>query len=259
MVVWNPGTYLQFADERGRPFVDLVDRVAAVAPRAVVDLGCGPGQLTTLLNRRWPDADVRGVDASPEMIGRAAALATDRLRFTVGDVRDWQPDEPVDVLVSNAMLQWVPEHRSLLPRLVSTHAPGGWVAFQVPGNFEEPSHQILHALAAEPPYAEATRGVLRPASAEPADYVADLIALGCTADVWATTYLHVLAGPDAVFRWISGSGARPVLQALGPERRAVFETEYRARLARAYPEQPWGTVLPFRRIFAVAQRPAAGA
>jgi trans-aconitate 2-methyltransferase len=253
MTRWDPSTYLQFADQRGRPFADLLARVAATDPRQVVDLGCGPGQLTATLRDRWPRACVLGVDSSTEMIDRARVHQRPGLAFEVGDLRQWRPVEPVDVVVSNATLQWVPAHRSLLPSLVASLAPGGWLAFQVPGNFDEPSHVLLHELAADPRFATATAGVERPASAAPQDYLADLSALGCAVEVWETTYLHVLTGPDPVFRWISGTGARPVLQALDPSRRAEFEDEYRALLRQAYPERPYGTVLPFRRIFAVAQ------
>ena len=255
MATWDPTTYLQFADQRGRPFQELLSRVRASAPRRVVDLGCGTGQLTATLAQRWPDADVAGVDSSPEMVARARAEQDGSVHFTVADLRDWAPPAPVDVLVSNATLQWVPGHRDLLPRLVDALAPGGWLAFQVPGNFDEPSHRLLHALAAEPRFAAATAGVEQPASAEPADYLEDLSALACRVEVWETTYLHVLEGPDPVFRWISGTGARPVLQALEAGLRAEFEQEYKARLATAYPARPYGTVLPFRRVFAVAQTP----
>ena len=254
MVVWSPSTYLQFADERSRPFADLLARVGATDPAVVVDLGCGPGQLTATLAQRWPSAQVHGLDSSPEMIARAQHHAGERLHFTVGDLRAWAPEDPVDVLVSNATLQWVPEHRALLPRLLERVRPGGWLAFAVPGNFDQPSHQILHALAGEPRFADATEGLAQPTAADPADYLADLVGCGCTVDAWESTYCHLLSGPDAVFRWISGTGARPVLQALDTTRRAEFETAYRARLAEAYPEQPFGTLLPFRRVFVVAHR-----
>ncbi len=254
MPVWDPNTYLQFADERARPFVDLVSRVEAVRPQQVVDLGCGPGQLTASLTHRWPSASVLGLDSSPEMIAKASELASDRVSFQVQDLRSWRSDRPVDVVVSNATLQWVPEHRSLLPRLVESLSPGGWLAFQVPGNFAEPSHRLLHELAADPRFAAHTEALLRPASAEPQDYLADLSALGCAVDAWETTYLHVLSGPDPVFRWISGTGARPVLQALPVMLRAEFEQEYKAQLDQHYPRRSYGTVLPFRRIFVVAHR-----
>lgn len=192
MAEWDPSTYLQFADERSRPFIDLLAHVGAQSPRRVVDLGCGPGQLTASLTDRWPDAEVLGLDSSPAMIERAWEHERPRLRFAVGDLREWRPDAPLDVLISNATLQWVPDHRALLPRLVDWLSPEGWLAFAVPGNFAEPSHQLLRELAAEPAYAAATASVAFPASYDPEDYLADLARLGCGVDAWETTYLHVL-------------------------------------------------------------------
>lgn len=211
MSTWNPSTYLQFDQERSRPFTDLLARVAATSPKIVVDLGCGPGQLTASLADRWPEAQVMGLDSSSAMIDRAAGLAGKRLTFALQDLRDWKPLEPVDVLVSNASLQWVPEHRSLLPRLVRALAPSGWLAFQVPGNFAEPGHRLLQELAADQRFVAATAGVEAPAAHDAATYLTDLSAQGCRVDAWETTYLHVPHGLDPVFRWISGTGARPVL------------------------------------------------
>jgi trans-aconitate 2-methyltransferase len=247
---WDPRRYLEYADERGRPFLDLVSRVLATAPRRVVDLGCGPGTLTALLAQRWPDADVVGLDSSPEMV--AAAADVPGVRFELGDLRTWRPAEPVDVLVSNATLQWVPGHLDLLPRLVAAVAPGGWFALQVPGNFDEPSHQLRRDLAAEPRFAPYVAGVAVPEAAGPEVYLERLAGLGCEVDAWETTYLHVLHGEDPVFRWVSGTGARPTLQALPEGLRQEFEAEFRERLRAAYPPGPHGTVLPFRRVFAVA-------
>lgn len=192
------------------------------------------------------------------MIERADALTTDHLVFSQGDIRTWTPERPVDVLVSNAALQWVDGHLDLLPRLVEHVADGGWFAFQVPGNFNEPSHRLLHELASDPRFASATAGVERPASHEPEVYLEALLDLGMDADVWTTTYLHVLTGEDPVFTWISGTGARPVLQALDADQRAVFESEYKDLLREAYPPRPFGTVLPFGRVFAVARKTARG-
>jgi trans-aconitate 2-methyltransferase len=253
---WDPKRYLTFADERGRPFVELVARVGAQAPASVVDLGCGPGNLTTLLRERWPDADIRGLDSSPEMIEKARS-ADPSITFEVADLRTWADDaEPVDVLVSNATLQWVPGHLDLLPALVKKVGPGGWLAFQVPGNFDEPSHTIRRDLAAEQPYAAHTRDVAVPSSHDPADYLTALVTLGCTVDAWETTYLHVLTGDDPVFTWVSGTGARPTLQALPDDLRPAFEAEFKRRLREAYPARDGRVVLPFRRIFVVAQVPA---
>ncbi|GAA1933914.1 trans-aconitate 2-methyltransferase [Nocardioides hwasunensis] len=258
---WDPERYLAYADERGRPFVDLVARIEAAAPARVVDLGCGPGNLTTLLKERWPDADVAGVDSSPEMIERASAI--DGIAWEVGDLRAWATPDPlalparVDVLVSNATLQWVPEHLELLPGLLDRVAPGGWFAFQVPGNFDEPSHTLRTGLAAQEPYAEHARDARVPSSHGPADYARVLLDLGCEVDAWETTYLHVLTGDDPVFAWVSGTGARPTLQALPDDLRPRFEEEFKASLREAYPADAAGrVVLPFRRIFVVARKGA---
>ncbi|SEB62717.1 trans-aconitate 2-methyltransferase [Nocardioides exalbidus] len=257
---WDPDRYLQYADERGRPFVDLVGRIDADAPATVVDLGCGPGNLTRLLKERWPDAKVAGVDSSAEMIEKASEI--DGIAWQVDDLRTWAtPDPlalraPIDVLVSNATLQWLPEHLDLLPGLLDRVAAGGWFAFQVPGNFDEPSHTIRTELAAQEPYAELTRDARVPTSHAPADYARLLLDLGCEVDAWETTYLHVLTGDDPVFTWVSGTGARPTLQALPDDLRPRFEEEFRARLREAYPADADGRViLPFRRIFVVARKP----
>jgi trans-aconitate 2-methyltransferase len=256
--MWDPAIYLEFANERARPFGDLVVHVLTDSPERVVDLGCGPGELTATLADRWPQASVLGLDASPEMIERAQVYAHSHLRFEVRDLRDWRPATPVDVIVSNATLQWVPEHRRLLPGLVDKLAPGGWLAFQVPGNFGEPSHRLLDELADDPRFAAYTAGRERPDACDAETYLADLTALGCVVNAWETTYLHVLSGDDPVFRWISGTGARPVLHALPDDRREDFVREYKSRLTAAYPERAYGTLLPFRRVFVVAHRPAAG-
>jgi trans-aconitate 2-methyltransferase len=252
---WDPDRYLTYADERGRPFVELVARIGAAGPTTVVDLGCGPGNLTTLLRERWPDASVRGLDSSREMIDKARAVDPG-IVFEVADLRTWAGEaEPVDVLVSNATLQWVPDHLDLLPALARRVTPGGWFAFQVPGNFEEPSHALRRDLATEAPYAAHLDGVAVPSSHDPAVYLEALAGLGCTVDAWETTYLHVLTGPDPVFTWVSGTGARPTLQALPDDLRASFEEEFKRRLRSAYPERDGRVVLPFRRIFVVARVP----
>jgi trans-aconitate 2-methyltransferase len=251
--VWDPERYLVYADERGRPFVDLLNRVGATAPRRVADLGCGPGTLTALLAERWPDSDVLGVDSSPEMVQRATQVRGPR--FEVGDVGTWEPPVPVDVLFSNATYQWVPGHLELLPRLVGHVAPGGWLAFQVPGNHDAPSHALLQQLSDDQRFASATRGVARPHSHDPQVYAGALRDLGLRVDAWETTYLHLLGGEDPVFTWISSTGAGPTLAALPDDLRAEFVADYKALLREAYPPGPHGTDLPFRRVFVVGQLP----
>ena len=256
---WDPEQYLRFADERGRPFHDLLARVGAADARLVADLGCGPGTLTRLLAERWPRARVEAVDSSYEMVQRAEAELSDVGEPAVAvlaDVREWEPTGPVDVLVSNATLQWVPGHLELLERFVGWLAPGGWLAVQVPGNFGEPSHTLLAEVAARPQWTERLAHLPRPSVEEPATYLARVAELGLDVDVWETTYLQVLPGEDAVLQWMRGTGLRPVLSALADDdERTAFEAEYGELLGQAYPRRAFGTVLPFRRIFLVAQRP----
>jgi trans-aconitate 2-methyltransferase len=253
--MWDAGQYLRFGGERARPFFDLVAQVGATSPRYAADLGCGPGNLTAALAARWPDATVVGVDNSPEMIAAAQAGTTPNLSFALGDVRDWRPARPLDVLVCNAVLQWVPEHDDLLLRWADLLAPGGWLAFQLPGNFDQPSHAIVKEMAASPrwrgPLADAP---LNRQAGDPADYVALLARPGFEVDAWETSYLHILPGENPVLEWTKGSTLRPVLAALDAEQAAAFLREYGERLTAAYSPHPFGTVFPFRRVFTVVHR-----
>jgi trans-aconitate 2-methyltransferase len=276
--MWDPGTYLRFGSERARPFFDLLSQVGADDPGFVADLGCGPGNLTAVLAARWPGARVLGVDSSPEMIAAAraeletaeaeaaegaaaqaagpgaAAVPAGRLEFRLADIRTWQPGQPVDVITCNAVLQWIPGHRELLTSWVRWLAPGGWLAFQLPGNFDQPSHTILRELAGTPRWRPLLEGVqLNRQAGDPADYLALLAGAGCEVDAWETTYLHVLPGEDAVVDWYRGSGLRPVLSALPPAEAEEFLAGYRDSIRVAYPPAPYGTVLPFRRVFVVGR------
>lgn len=260
--MWDPKVYLEHADHRARPFLDLIARVAATDPAVVVDLGCGPGGLTQMLAERWPAADVVGIDSSVEMVRRAQSdERTAGCTFVLRDVREWQSERPVDVLVTNATLQWVPDHLSLLPRWVERLAPDGWLALQVPANFDAPSHILMRELADSARWHERLGDVLRhrDAAAEPGTYLDVLAAAGCSVDVWQTTYVHVLSGADPVLSWIRGTGLRPVLAALTTDEAGAFEAEYAGLLRAAYPAQPYGTPFPFTRTFAVAHRVDGGA
>lgn len=255
-MLWDPVQYAKFSDERSRPFFDLAAQVGAERPGQVVDLGCGPGELTAALAQRWPAATVRGLDASAEMIERAAGLTGDRLSFALAEAADFDASG-VDVLISNATLQWVPGHQALLSRWAGQLAAGGWLAFQVPANFGSPSHRLMRELAESDRWRARLAGVLRhgDAVAEPAEYLALLVEAGLRVNAWQTSYLHVLQGSDPVLEWVRGTGLRPVLQALAEDEAAEFTREYAALLRQAYPARPFGTVYPFLRTFVVAHKP----
>lgn len=254
--MWDPDKYLDYADQRGRPFYELLDRVGATEPRRVVDLGCGPGNLTKSLGSRWPSAVVEAVDSSPEMVAAARAAG---VPAEVQDVRDWTPAPDTDVVLTNAVLQWVPGHQELLRRWVGELPSGAWCAMQVPGNFGAPSHVLIRDLAAGPAWAPMLGPVVFRGDetvGEPQDY-ADLFAdAGCRVDAWETTYVQPLTGPDPVLEWVSGTALRPVKAALDEDSWHRFRAELAPLLAKAYPARPDGTTwFRFRRIFAVAQVP----
>lgn len=255
--MWDPAAYGRFADERSRPFADLLARVGAQAPRAVVDLGCGPGDLTATLARRWPAARVSGIDSSPEMIDRARQRG-DGVRFRVGDLRDWRPEPDVDVVISNAALQWVPGHRELLTDWAGSLPPGAWIAVQVPGNFDAPSHRALREVAGGPPFAAALGDVLRTAPVDDAAGYADLlIGAGASVDAWETTYVHLLPAPATaehpVLRWMEGTALRPVRAALDDAAWPALRAALADRLAAAYPVRSGLVTFEFRRVFVVAR------
>jgi trans-aconitate 2-methyltransferase len=266
--MWDPGQYRRFAAERARPFFDLLAQAQVTDPRLVADLGCGPGDLTATLAQRWPAATVIGVDNSAAMIeaasggpaggasgGAPGGPAGQRLSFVLADIRDWAPERPADVIVSNAVLQWVPGHLDLLARWAGMLAEGGWLGIQVPGNYDQPSHAVLRELTQSPRWRPLLDGVaLNRQAADPGDYLDVLSAAGCAADVWETTYFHVLPGEDPVIEWYKGTGLRPVLNALTPALAGEFVAEYGARMREAYPARPHGTVFPFRRVFATGRR-----
>jgi trans-aconitate 2-methyltransferase len=261
---WQPTQYQLYADERARPFLDLVARIETPSPRTVVDLGCGPGTMTATLLDRWPGAQVVGLDSSADMISAAAPLARPgRLAFKLQSIEDWVP-AAADVIISNAALQWVPEHVALLPGWAATLPPGGALAFQVPKTRGVAAGDIFQTVARSPRWAArlstAVEGAgprsLRSSVRDATDYADLLAGAGLRVDAWETTYVHVLRGPDPVLEWFSGTGLRPYLDALrsDPAALADFRAEVAEALRAAYPAAPYGTLLPFPRIFMVAHR-----
>jgi trans-aconitate 2-methyltransferase len=256
--MWDAAQYLKYTDERSRPFGDLLTRVTQGAPRFIADLGCGPGHLTRTLAERWLAARVVGVDQSAEMLEQARSLTIPgRLEFVHADLARWSPDRPIDLIVSNAALQWVPDHGAVIPRLAGLLSPGGTLAVQMPFHFQDPTHLIIEETKADPRWRAALQGVgLHQHSVMPvAWYIERLHALGLAVDGWETTYIHVLTGEDPVLEWFKGSALRPFLNVLTPEARVAFLEELGARFKAAYPAKRGVTLLPFPRLFFVATQP----
>lgn len=262
--IWNAQQYLRFENDRLRPFLDLVTQLDPDGEvHTVVDLGCGPGNATALLVDWWPDARIVGVDSSPAMIEVAQQQAVPgQVEFELGDLRDWHPDGKVDVLLANAVLQWVPDHLDLLPSLAAQLAPGGVLGFQVPGNFEAPSHLALAEMKQR--WGDRVPADLqKPASHDPAVYLGKLAEAGLEPDVWETTYTYLVAAdpdpkvPCGVTEFVRGSALRPAIKALNESDAADFVAEYDALVRLAYPIREIGgrtvQLLPYRRIFAIGR------
>lgn len=259
---WDPSKYTEFANYRGRPYEDLLGQIGEITPKKIVDLGCGPGNKTSLLAQRWPAAQVTGLDSSPEMIAQAQRTEhLPNLDFDVVDAREWQPTEQVDLLFSNAMLQWVPEHREILASWLNALRVGASIAVQMPGNFSSPSHAVMRQLATGSKWSAKLAGVLRhdDAVSEPELYQRLLLDAGYQANVWETTYHQVLLGEDPILNWVRGTAMLPVKAALAAEDYRDFEADYSREVANWYPSHhaPDGTKLtnfPFRRIFMVGRK-----
>jgi trans-aconitate 2-methyltransferase len=252
---WSAAQYTKFEDERTRPVRDLLANIPAVNVRTAADIGCGPGNSTELLQGRFPDAVVTGMDSSTDMIA-AARKRLPAIRFELDDITAWRNSGPFDVILSNAVLQWVPDHKSLLPALMGRLSPGGILAVQIPDNADEAAHRLMREIASGGPWSGTLAGASARFVRHGAEwYYRELRATGARVDVWRTTYFHALAGASAVVEWFRGSGLRPFLDPLGEDQQPEFLARYHAAIEQAYPALPDGTVLlPFPRLFFIAQR-----
>ena len=254
---WSAKQYVAFEDERTRPVRDLLAALPALDAHAAIDLGCGPGNSTEVLAARYPQASIAGIDSSSDMI-EAARRRLPHLSFRVEDLQVWQDAGPFDVILANAVLQWVAHHEALLPALIAKLAPGGALALQMPDNLDEPAHRLMREIAVDGPWAAklAASSEARAPTLSAAWYYELLRPLCSKVDLWRTTYYHFLrGGAPAVVEWFRGSGLRPFLEPLNAPERSAFLERYTAAIAEAYPRLADGSVLlPFPRVFLTAIR-----
>jgi trans-aconitate 2-methyltransferase len=246
---WNPTQYERFRAEREQPFHDLVALITRRPAGRVVDLGCGTGLLTAGLHREFDAGETLGVDSSSAMLERARTLEVSGLRFVRGDINEWEPGAPVDVVFSNAALQWVPDHPRLFKRLTGMLAPGGELAVQVPANFDHVSHTLASQVAGEEPFASAMGHYVRSfAVLVPEAYAALLHELGFAAQtVRLQVYGHVLESVDSVVEWVRGTLLTDYESRLTEALYMQFVERYRERLHAALGDQrPY--FYPFKRI-----------
>lgn len=248
---WDPDRYLRFADHRTRPGIELLTRIPVLDALRIADLGCGTGHLTAVIQERWPDGEVVGIDSSIEMIDRAR-LDHPEMTWVIGDIETWEPEEPVDLVFSNATLHWLDSHETLFRRLRTLLALDGVLAVQMPDNWTAPTHRIPADILDADEWPESARlALMRNRLSPPTDYARWL--QPATVDLWRTTYYQQLTGDDPVWNWVTGSVLRPVLAALDAPDRERFEEIARARYQEAYPPDGTGVAtLPFSRLFMVA-------
>jgi trans-aconitate 2-methyltransferase len=260
---WNPNQYLKFADERTQPCRDLAARIALPSVGRAIDLGCGPGNSTAVLRGRWPDAEFTGLDSSAEMIERARREYPQQ-SWIAGDIAEWAASSnganggEFDLVFSNAALQWVEDHASLYPRLLSRVAPGGALAMQIPGNIDALPHRLMREVAASPAWSRwFPPGKVREWHHREMEFYYDALApAAARLDIWATEYLHILPDTEAIVEWYRATGLRPFLEALETDAaRQQFMTDYLERLRPHFaPRAAGGVLFPFRRIFLIAYR-----
>lgn len=255
---WSATQYLKFERERTRPSRDLLSQVPLESPRRVIDLGCGPGNSTAVLVEQYPDAHITGMDSSPDMIEKAKAAYPD-VEFTLGDLGSYTPEEPADLLFTNAVFQWIkPEDRiPIMKRLIQSQKPGGVFALQVPDNYMEPSHEAMRLVAQNGPWAE-TLNRLQPALKQfqtPQELYDELIPFCSSVNLWSTIYQHPLDSHEAVVEWVKGTGLRPFIDPLSADERKGFLEAYLEAIKSRYRVSTDGKVLlRYPRLFMVAVR-----
>ncbi|HTQ25053.1 MAG TPA: methyltransferase domain-containing protein [Candidatus Binataceae bacterium] len=272
---WDPDLYHRFRGYRDEPFKEILarleagDTLAQAAERVrIVDLGCGTGENTAELARRYPGAATLGIDSSPAMIDRALKTREEvepalraRLDFALGDIRQFNAQEEhpreYSMIFSNAALQWTTEHREIFTRCFLALAPGGRLIVQVPANDQETAQVTLSAMASEEPWREALAGVRPPSAtvAAPEDYRRMLAEIGFTGiDCYYRTYHHPMGSPAEIVEWCRATVLRRYVDRLEATEREPFVEALTARLEKAY-----GTggplIFNFRRLFIWARRP----
>jgi len=253
---WSPDLYLKFNAERTQPAADLVARISLDNPRRIIDLGCGPGNSTSLLRDRWPDAEVAGLDNSVEMLEKAARDWPEGA-WIEGDIGSWRAEEAYDLVFTNAALQWVPDHETLLPQLLDQVRDGGALAVQMPAQFDSAIHRLIAGVATREAWRDATETALRSVYVgNPSFYYDLLMPRSRRLELWLTEYIHIMPGARGILDWVRATALRNLLDALkNDEQRMQFEAEVLEQIADDYPPQGDGRVLfPFRRIFFIAYR-----
>lgn len=256
MADWNPDLYLKFEKERTQPARDLLFRIAKNNPARIIDIGCGPGNSTIELKKRWPNAFILGIDSSENMINRARHDYP-QLEWKVYDANDdLSPLGKFDVVFSNAAIQWMPNHKELLKRFFSILNDNGVLAVQIPNLTYMPIHVAVQETAQEDIWLNYFGNMGDGLEYHELTFYYDaLCSLAKDINLWETHYHHVLPGHEAIIEWYSATGMRLYLEKLTGEEKERFLQSVLAKIRERYQVQTDGKVLfPFRRLFFIAYK-----
>lgn len=260
MLEWDPEQYLQFEHERTQPSIDLVARIPLEDPEIIIDIGCGPGNSTQILRKRWPHAEIVGLDRSEKMIERARLDHPDQT-WMIGDASTLETGRKFDVVFSNAVIHWIPNHHQLIPRLFQIVKKDGILAIQVPANHESPLYRIILNVARSGKWSAFTSGREGLITHHPAEYYYnELVPLTKDIALWETTYYHILKSHEDLVAWYKGTAMKPFLESLPTDNdRKEFEETVFTEGKKQYPLQSDGRILyPFKRLFFTARKAALG-
>ena len=255
---WDPQQYLQFGYERTQPSIDLVARIPLEDPKTIIDIGCGPGNSTQILRKRWPNASIVGLDKSEKMIERARTDHPDQ-QWMLGDASMLGTEQTYDIVFSNAAIHWIPDHHILIPRLFQLVSQHGALAVQVPANYESPLYRIILNVAQSSKWSAFTAGCDKLITYHNAEYYYNqLVSLTLDIALWETTYYHILKSHQDLIAWYKSTAMKPFLESLPlDENREEFEWTVLTACKAHYPRQGDGRILyPFKRLFFTARKPA---
>lgn len=255
MSKWDSEQYLKFKNQRTRPAIDLVQRIEINNPQKILDIGCGPGNSTKVLKNAFPKAHILGIDSSENMIKKAKETYSD-IEFRIMDITDEdQSLENFDIIFSNACLQWIPNHKKLIPMIFSKLSKGGVLAVQIPMNFQEKLFTIMSETVHEDKWDFSSIPAEPNTTLKCEEYFDILSSLTDNFDIWETVYYHNMPSVDSMVEWIKGTRLRPYLNALNSIDAKKLINEITEKASRVYTKQENGEIIfKFRRFFFTATR-----
>jgi len=253
---WNPDLYMQFSSERTQPSIDLIGKINQIEPKSIIDIGCGPGNSTQVLVNRWPKSQITGLDSSTAMIKKAKQDYPNQ-EWIVADALTYNPEIKYDIIFSNAVIQWIPNHEKLLTKFHENLTDNGIIAIQIPLFWDMPLGQIINNTAKDDRWKTKTESVSNLFTIHDYSFYFDQLSeLFNSIEMWETHYMHILNSHIAILEMMRSTGLKPCLERLDDDsEKNKFEEEVLKKIRNAYPIQKNGKVLlPFKRLFFIGYK-----